>query len=159
MQKGVVRGRTPRILILTYNVTLKNFIHDKLSKVRADFEWSYFTILNYHNFVGTMMNELGIPFEMPKQGENETHIQYMRRVSPYLNEKYYNNRSLFTDYSESIKKYDAIFIDEIQYYIRPWMDIVRDNFLASDELNPKSWTWFISVHYSIYFYTQWETIR
>lgn len=30
-------GRIPRILILTYNVTLKNFVCDKLSKVRADF--------------------------------------------------------------------------------------------------------------------------
>lgn len=125
-------GRTPRILILTYNVTLKNFVRDKLSKVRADFEWSYFTILNYHNFIGTMMNELGIPFEMPKQNPAETHIQYMRRVSPYLNENYYNNRSLFCDYANSINKYDAIFIDEIQDYIRPWMDIVKDNFLAPD---------------------------
>ncbi|MBD5310812.1 MAG: ATP-binding domain-containing protein [Bacteroides sp.] len=125
-------GRIPRILILTYNVTLKNFIRDKLSRVRADFEWSYFTILNYHNFIGTMMNELGIPFEMPKQNPNETHIQYMRRVSPYLNANYYNNKALFVDYASSINKYDAIFIDEIQDYIRPWMDIVKDNFLATD---------------------------
>lgn len=131
-KRVLAEGGTPRILILTYNVTLKNFIRDKLSKVRADFEWSYFTILNYHNFIGTMMNELGIPFEMPQQGQDETHIQYMRRVSPYLNANYYNNRSLFVDYASSIKKYDAIFIDEIQDYLRPWMEIVKDNFLASD---------------------------
>lgn len=131
-KRVLAEDRIPRILILTYNVTLKNFIRDKLSKVRADFEWSYFTILNYHNFIGTMMNELGIPFEMPQQGPNETHIQYMRRVSPYLNANYYNNRALFVDYANSIKKYDAIFIDEIQDYIRPWMDIVKDNFLAID---------------------------
>lgn len=131
-KRVLAEGRIPRILILTYNVTLKNFIRDKLSKIRADFEWSYFTILNYHSFIGTMMNEYGIPFEMPQQGPNETHIQYMRRVSPYLNDRYYNNRSLFSDCSQSIEKYDAIFIDEIQDYIRPWMDIVRDNFLASD---------------------------
>lgn len=131
-KRVLAEGRIPRILILTYNVTLKNFIRDKLSKVRADFEWSYFTILNYHSFIGTMMNELGIPFEMPQQGPDETHIQYMRRVSPYLNDRYYNNRSLFSDYSQSIEKYDAIFIDEIQDYIRPWMDIVKDNFLSSD---------------------------
>lgn len=78
------------------------------------------------------MNELGIPFEMPKQNPNETHIQYMRRVSPYMNENYYNNKALFDDYASSINKYDAIFIDEVQDYIRPWMDIVKDNFLAPD---------------------------
>ena len=54
------------------------------------------------------------------------------KTSPYLNDRYYNNRFLFSDYSQSIEKYDAIFIDEIQDYIRPWMDIVKDNFLASD---------------------------
>lgn len=131
-KRVIAEGRFPRILILTYNVTLKNFIRDKLSRIRADFEWNYFTILNYHNFIGTMMNELDIPFEMPQQNSNETHIQYMHRVSPYLNSHYYNNRELFKDYADSIKKYDAIFIDEIQDYIRPWMDIVHDNFLADD---------------------------
>lgn len=125
-------NRTPRILILTFNVTLKNFIHDKLSKVRAEFDWSYFTILNYHNFIGTMMNELGIPFVMPNQNPDESHLQYMRRVSPYLSEHYYNNRSLFSTVRDNITKYDAIYIDEIQDYIRPWMDIVKDNFLAED---------------------------
>ena len=59
-KRVLAEGRIPRILILTYNVTLKNFIRDKLSKIRADFEWSYFTILNYHSFIGTMMNEYGI---------------------------------------------------------------------------------------------------
>lgn len=131
-KRVLAEGRTPRILILTYNITLKNFIRDKISKVRADFEWSYFTILNYNKFIGTMMNELGIPFEMPVQAPDETHIQYMRRVSPYLNQKYYNNRDLFKDYADSIQKYDAIFIDEIQDYIRPWMDIVKDNFLMEN---------------------------
>ena len=131
-KRVLAEGRTPRILILTYNITLKNFIRDKLSRVRADFEWSYFTILNYNKFIGTMMNELGIPFEMPQQGPEETHKQYMRRVSSYLNDRYYNNRNLFKGYEESIKRYDAIFIDEIQDYIRPWMDIVRDNFLAEN---------------------------
>lgn len=125
----IKEGKEPRILILTYNITLKNFIHDKLSNVRADFDWSYFTILNYHHFIGTMMNEIGIPFDMPTQYPNETHKQYMQRVSPYLHANYYNNRSLFDNYKGIIQKYDAILIDEIQDYLRPWMDIVHDNFL------------------------------
>ncbi|KAA6323228.1 hypothetical protein EZS27_027314 [termite gut metagenome] len=36
-----------QVLILTFNITLKNFIHDKLNKVKEDFPWSAFVISNY----------------------------------------------------------------------------------------------------------------
>lgn len=128
--KRVIReGRKPNILILTYNITLKNFIHDKISKVRADFDWECFTILNYHSFIGQKMNEANIPFELPPKSPTETDRQYMKRISPYLDQKYYSNRKLFEGREESLTKYDAILIDEIQDYTRPWMDIVHDNFL------------------------------
>jgi superfamily I DNA and RNA helicase len=41
----------PNILILTYNITLKNYIHDKISQVREDFSWGCFYIKNYHDFI------------------------------------------------------------------------------------------------------------
>ena len=128
--KRVIReGRKPNILILTYNITLKNFIHDKISKVREEFDWDSFTILNYHSFIGQKMNEANIPFELPDKSPTETDRQYMKRISPYLDQKYYSNRKLFEGREESLTKYDAILIDEIQDYTRPWMDIVHDNFL------------------------------
>ena len=131
-KRVLMEKREPRILILTFNITLKNFIQDKLSRVRGDFEWRYFTILNYHSFIKTMMNELGINFILPNKIQNETNSAYMKRISGYLDKNYYSNRELFKDYKELIEKYDAIFIDEIQDYIRPWMDIVKDNFLRPD---------------------------
>lgn len=131
-KRVLTEGREPRILILTYNITLKNFIKDKLSRVRGDFEWRYFTILNYHSFIGTMMNELGISFVLPDKMLNETNRAYIKRISEYLDRNYYSNRDLFKGHETQIEKYDAIFIDEIQDYIRPWMDIVRDNFLYTE---------------------------
>lgn len=131
-KRVIATGREPRILILTYNITLKNFIRDKLSRVREEFEWSYFTILNYHSFIGTMMNELGISFVIPDRLPDESNRDYMKRLSLYLDRQYYSNRELFNGYEDCIEKYDAIFIDEIQDYIRPWMDIVKDNFLCAD---------------------------
>lgn len=124
-KRVLAEGRTPRILILTYNITLKNFIRDKLSRVRADFEWSYFTILNYNKFIGTMMNELGIPFEMPQQGPEETHKQYMRRVSSYLNDRYYNNRNLFKGYEESIKNRNGSFFKLTKTEYEVLLDLIR----------------------------------
>lgn len=130
VKRVVSEGRKPKILILTYNITLKNFIHDKISRVRADFDWDCFTILNYHSFIGQKMDEANIPFELPQKAPDETDRQYMKRISPYLDQNYYSNRHLFDGRENLLTKYDAILIDEIQDYTRPWMDIVHDNFLA-----------------------------
>lgn len=39
-----------RVLILTFNITLRNYIHDAISEIREDFSWSNFYIINYHQF-------------------------------------------------------------------------------------------------------------
>lgn len=41
----------PKILILTYNLTLRNFIHDKLMQVQQEFIIQDFIIINYHQFI------------------------------------------------------------------------------------------------------------
>lgn len=111
-----------KILILTYNITLKNFIHDKLNKVREDFPWSAFLINNYHEFINSQLNNLGIPIIIPNdQTEN---------VSIYLEQNYYSNYKLFHEKKSTIHMFDAIYIDEIQDYKRPWMNIIKDCFLS-----------------------------
>lgn len=132
VKRVLAEGREPNILILTYNITLKNFIHDKISRVRADFDWDSFTILNYHSFIGQKMNEADIPFVLPTQQPSESNRQYMQRISNYLDKEYYSNRDLFKGREALLTKYDAILIDEIQDYTRPWMDIVHDYFLVDN---------------------------
>lgn len=43
-----VKRTDEEVLILTYNITLKNYIKDKISKVRENFNWKNFIILNYY---------------------------------------------------------------------------------------------------------------
>lgn len=117
----------PKILILTYNITLKNFIHDKIQQVYEDFSWSAFTILNYHQFIKFQLNNLGIDF---RRGEGETEEQFFAR--------YFDNYGLFAEHSESTERYDVIFIDEIQDYKRVWMDIIKDYFLFKGGEYPRS---------------------
>jgi len=112
-----------KILILTYNITLKNFIHDKLNKVREDFPWSAFVITNYHEFINSQLNNLGIPIKIPDG--------FTGNVSYYLEQNYYSNYQLFNEHKSEIHKFDAIFIDEIQDYRRPWMNIIKDCFLSN----------------------------
>lgn len=116
----------PQILILTYNITLKNFIHDKIQQVQEEFDWKSFTILNYHQFINAQLNNLGIDF---RRYDNESDEAFF--------ERYYDNYQLFADYKDLTERFDVIFIDEIQDYKRVWMDIVKDCFLCSSGEYPR----------------------
>lgn len=117
-----------KILILTYNITLKNYIHDKINEVREEFPWGNFIILNYHTFINNELNNIGIDVTVPVDF-NEFSLEQKEN---YFEENYYSNKQLFVENSEAISPYDAIFIDEIQDYKRPWMEIIKDCFLIND---------------------------
>jgi hypothetical protein len=114
-----------QVLILTYNITLKNYLHDKISKVREDFSWGAFHINNYHNFITSELNNLGVPFRIPKGFEEWSN----KERSDYFEREYYSNIDLFRSRMDDLRKYEVILVDEIQDYRRPWMDILKECFL------------------------------
>lgn len=116
------------VLILTYNLSLKNYIHDKLSNVREDFYWEKFHIINYHDFFNSAMNNLGIDFDIPKDFDN---WEYWEKEN-FFNKKYYGNLDLFKDYEDRIQKYSAILIDEVQDYRTEWLRIIKRYFLERE---------------------------
>ena len=115
-----------RVLILTYNITLKNFIRDKISLIREEFPWDAFVILNYHFFITAELNNIGIPVTVPNGFSEFTEQE--REI--YFENEYYSNISLFEDNKDKIKLYDVILIDEIQDYKRKWMEIIKNYFLV-----------------------------
>lgn len=117
-----------KVLILCYNITLKNYIHDKINRVREDFTWDNFYINNYHNFLAAEMNNCGIEIKIPKNFE----VYSPKQKSSFFENSYYSNKELFNGHEENITKYKTILIDEIQDYHRPWMDLIKENFLADD---------------------------
>lgn len=117
-----------KILILTYNITLKNYIHDKINDVREEFPWGNFIILNYHTFINNELNNIGIDVTVPENFNEFT----LEQKEKYFENTYYSNKQLFIENKEVIIPYDAIFIDEIQDYKRPWMEIIKDCFLIED---------------------------
>lgn len=123
-KRALERNNNPRILILTFNITLKNFIHDKLMRVEESFPVENFIIINYHSFINAELNNLNIEFDIPDNIPKE-------RISAFLDENYYSNISLFGKHKNDIVKYDAVFIDEIQDYHRSWMDIIKNFFRDS----------------------------
>lgn len=83
------------VLILTFNISLRNYIHDRISEVREDFEWRYFTILHYHHFLKSHNNNINhVAIE-----DDDTHPQG--------------------------RTFQTIIIDEIQDYQKEWIINVK----------------------------------
>lgn len=120
-KRALDRNTNPRILILTFNITLKNFIHDKLMRVDETFPLESFIIINYHSFINAELNNLNIEFHIPDDIPED-------EIGRFLEQNYYSNTSLFDKHKAEIVKYDAVLIDEIQDYNRPWMDIIKNYF-------------------------------
>ena len=125
-----------RILILTYNITLLNYIHEKISDIKEEFTWDQFYIVNYHEFFKQNANYLGIDIKLPKELKEE--IKYLskeegnKRISDYFDKKFYSNKSIFKEYGYGLRKYKSIFIDEIQDYTPEWIYIIKSYMLEED---------------------------
>ena len=100
-----------KVLILTFNISLVNYIHDQISKVRESFSWGNFYITNYHSFF------------------RESARQYNLEINSYND---FDDREFFSQRIGSITKYDAIFIDEIQDYKQEWLDLIVKYFAKPD---------------------------
>ena len=131
---------TPQILILTYNITLINFIHDKINQIQEEFEWTSFTILNYHHFINNQLNNLGIPVVLPNNNIKNQNDSLNKKLTPeeskYLDTHYYSNLQLFISQKEAIRNtkldYDAILVDEMQDYRYNWFEILKKVFLKDN---------------------------
>ncbi|WP_250720567.1 UvrD-helicase domain-containing protein [Bacteroides fragilis] len=100
------------ILILTYNLSLKNYIHDRISDVREYYPWDKFYITNYHQFFKSEANNYGLE---------------IKSLSPFTDTKF------FEPVKEKIEKYRVILIDEVQDYKTEWLEIIHTYFLEENE--------------------------
>ena len=103
------------VLILTFNITLKNYIRDKISDIQGNRDFSIFEISNYHQFFNSQVNNSDQDF-----GE--------------LIERHGIDRIYSIDIFQGfdVPKYQTILVDEIQDYQSEWVKIIRDNFLEED---------------------------
>ncbi|OIR25208.1 nuclease-related domain-containing DEAD/DEAH box helicase [Bathymodiolus thermophilus thioautotrophic gill symbiont] len=99
------------VLILTFNITLKNYIRDKISDIQGNRNFSSFEISNYHQFY--------------KSQVNNTEEDIADLFNRYGRELY----SVDIFQNSDVTKYRTILVDEIQDYQSEWVKIIRDNFL------------------------------
>ena len=140
------------VLILTFNLTLKNLLRDAIKKAirsrnikESDLNGSY-EITNYHTFYKSQLNNLGIGFpklfpaldedeggindeiviESIMEAEQKANSEIEKRLDQIFKTDLFRNKDI-SKYS-----YSSIFIDEIQDYEPEWMEIVINNFLKED---------------------------
>jgi hypothetical protein len=100
-----------KVLVLTYNITLINYIKDRIRDVQKTFHFSSFDITNYHQwFIGEANN-----YNLEIKGLDS-----------------WEEEHFFREVQDRIKKYDAIFIDEVQDYHQAWLNMLTNYFLKKD---------------------------
>lgn len=99
-----------RVLVLTFNITLRHYLRDRISEVRAGFPWSAFHITHYHHLVAAEANNAGLDIGNPLAAADD--------------------ERLFEPVRDRLPRYDAVFIDEVQDYKEPWIRLVKRYFLA-----------------------------
>jgi hypothetical protein len=109
------------VLILTYNLTLRSYVHDRISDVREGFHWGYFHITNYHQLMMETLNIHGKKVKVPDGIKAEDYF-----------DKLLSDINLFDDIDKDIYKFKTILIDEIQDYSPEWIKILRKYFIEDD---------------------------
>ncbi len=99
-----------RVLILTYNITLVNYIRYRIERIPADFPWNKFLITNYHNFFTTQAKNHDLKLTLAS----------------------YDDANFFSSVRDELPKFSAILIDEAQDYESVWFKIIFNSFLEED---------------------------
>ena len=94
------------VLVLTYNITLANYLRYRLSEIREDFSWDKIDIYNYHQFFKIRASECNL------------HVKF----GSYDLLNFFENVDIQ-------KRFSAIFVDEVQDYTTEWLRIVMQYFL------------------------------
>lgn len=97
------------VLILTFNISLIQYVMMRISQVPADFSTSKFHITNYHQFFLSMAN-----------------CYSNKRIT--LTD--FDDPEFFAPYSDKIKRYNTILIDEVQDFKTNWLRSIINYFLS-----------------------------
>lgn len=98
------------ILILTYNITLVNYIKHRMAQIPADFLWSHFMYGTYNRFFTSQAKNNDLKIDL----NSYTEIDFFKHVAGRL------------------PKYDAILVDEVQDYQSSWLQILQRYFLKDN---------------------------
>lgn len=107
VERQISTGR--KVLILTFNISLIQYVRMRINQVPADFSTNMFEITNYHQFFLSMANKYSD-----------------KKIS--LSD--FDDALFFAPYKDRIRRYDSIIIDEVQDFKTAWLSSIIYYFLA-----------------------------
>lgn len=102
--KNAVDRHDGKVLVLTYNITLRKYIEQKIKNIWWDL--NKIIVTNYHNFTSSYLKQ--------------------NKIWKIDIDSDYENLDLFKNNTD---RYESIFIDEIQDYEKNWVINIKNNFL------------------------------
>ena len=109
VERHLKTGNT--VLILTFNISLIQYVLMRICQVPADFSTAMFEITNYHQFFLSMAN------------------RYSYKTLSLAD---FDDPNFFEPYKGKTKKYKTIIIDEVQDFKTSWLQSIITYFLAAD---------------------------
>lgn len=113
------------VLILTFNITMRNYIRDRISQQAREEKWSpryrdqYFVRSYIYRFVEDMCREHGVGGAVADEKNIEAR---MRRMVAALSDPVLKIKDRF--------RFDTILVDEVQDFEYEWLKLLDDKFLA-----------------------------
>lgn len=118
-----------RVLVITFNVTLWQYIRTLVNRTDADFAWQNIEFHHFHGFCKNFLTENGIEWPRPS-GRSSKHA--LDEIVPTLVretvESYQHAGNVMS------RRYDAILIDEGQDFPRSYYDTLCNFLTDNDEL-------------------------
>lgn len=129
-----------RVLIVTFNVTLWQYIHRLVNQSSVTFEWQNIEFHHFHGFCKNVLVENGV--EWPRLGGRNSKDVLDEIVPRLINgiwqvasssDSLNAERARLTE-KLSTRRYDAILIDEGQDFLRSYYDTLCRFLTANDEV-------------------------
>ncbi|MGL5416471.1 MAG: ATP-binding domain-containing protein [Clostridium sp.] len=111
---AIRKNMDSKVLILTFNITLRNYLRDKIGDVRGEFNFSSFNIIHFYGFMAQQNEKYGVLDGQREDYEN-LEIDIFKGVK-----------------IEEEEKYDSILIDEGQDFKYEWFRCLKETFLKKD---------------------------
>jgi len=124
----------PRILILTYNITLQNQLRDRISEIQWEKGIEFNPKQINISYFQMHMSGLLITNELMSRPGREDGL--FKTTDLFVqNHKIFESKvkEISPDIKDHFYKYDAIFIDEVQDYPVAWQRFLKDNILKNNQ--------------------------
>jgi hypothetical protein len=96
------------VLILSRDPSLKNYIRDKINDVQETFDWRQFLIASYEEFFRVQANNHNLKVSDPES---------------------FSDVRFFEPVEKEIRKFEAVFLDEVLDYPQEWIDVITAYFI------------------------------